>query len=193
MSAPPPIQIKPARSSSDLCTMHCLFRAYANSLKIDLAYQGFAAELATLPGAYAPPRGELLLAISPSAGDQALGCVCLRPILPDGCCEMKRLYVSPEGRGRGLGRALVEAVVGVARRMGYRFMRLDTLPTMVEATALYRSIGFRPVEPYYDTPVEGTVFLERELGLKTEWGEVEAVERTDAVASDRKRVREEDT
>lgn len=164
MPALGPIQIKPARSPSDLCTAHSLFRVYASSLNLDLAYQDFATELATLPGAYAPPRGELLLAVSPSAGGQALGCVCLRPIPPDGCCEMKRLYVSPEGRGCGLGKALVEAVVGVAGRMGYRVMRLDTLPTMAKAMELYRSMGFRAVEPYYETPVEGTVFLERELG-----------------------------
>lgn len=160
---PHPIWIKPARSPSDLCTTHDLFRAYASSLTLDLSYQDFATELATLPGAYAPPRGEVLLAVS---GDRSLGCVCLRPILSDDCCEMKRLYVSPEGRGLGLGRALVEAAVDVAGRMGYRVMRLDTLPTMVEAVALYRSIGFRPIEPYYDTPVKGTVFLERELGAE---------------------------
>lgn len=166
MPSPPPIQIKPARTPSNLRTTQYLFTAYANSLKVDLAYQDFATELANLPGAYAPPRGELLLAVSPSVGSQVLGCVCLRPIPPDGCCEMKRLYVSPEGRGQGLGRALVEAVVSVAGRMGYQVMRLDTLPTMVEAVALYQSMGFRAVEPYYNSPVEGTVFLERELGVE---------------------------
>ena len=92
-----------------------------------------------------------------------LGCVGLRPIPPDGCCEMKRLYVAPAGCGLGLGRALLEAVIAEAVRIGYRRMRLDTLPGMVEATALYRRAGFVPIAPYYDMPLAGTMFLERSL------------------------------
>lgn len=154
-------QIRPARSAADIEATTRLFEAYAASLGVDLAFQDFAAELASLPGKYAPPAGELLLARD-SRGEP-LGCVGLRPIAPDGCCEMKRLYVSPRGRGLGLGRALVEAVIGEAVRIGYREMRLDTLPFMAEAVALYRKIGFVPIEPYYDTPVAGTIFLGRSL------------------------------
>jgi GNAT superfamily N-acetyltransferase len=154
-------QIRPVRSAADIEATTRLFEAYAASLGVDLAFQDFAAELASLPGKYAPPAGELLLARDSRGAP--LGCVGLRPIAPDGCCEMKRLYVSPRGRGLGLGRALVEAVIGEAVRIGYREMRLDTLPFMAEAVALYRKIGFVPIEPYYDTPLAGTIFLGRSL------------------------------
>ncbi|MBX6745300.1 MAG: GNAT family N-acetyltransferase [Acetobacteraceae bacterium] len=156
-----PFRIGPARSAADLEATARLFEAYAASLGVDLAFQGFAAELASLPGSYAPPAGELLLARDPHG--QPLGCVALRPMPFEGCCEMKRLYVSPPGRGLGLGRALVEAAIGEAVRIGYREMRLDTLPFMAEAIALYRKTGFVPVEPYYDTPLAGTIFLGRRL------------------------------
>lgn len=138
-----------------------LFRAYAASLDVDLAYQNFEAEMASMPGKYAPPAGELLLARDPAG--TPIGCVGLRPLDVPGCCEMKRLYVSPQARGTGLGRRLIEAVVGEAERIGYREMRLDTLPSMAEAIALYRQAGFEPIEPYYDTPVRGTLFLRRRL------------------------------
>lgn len=154
-------RIAPARSADDLDAAARLFDAYASSLGIDLSFQDFSAELATLPGKYAPPAGELLLARD--AGGEPLGCVGLRPMALDGRCEMKRLYVSPRGRGLGLGRALVEAVVGKAVRIGYREMRLDTLPAMAGALALYRKAGFVPIEPYYDTPLAGTIFLGRPL------------------------------
>jgi ribosomal protein S18 acetylase RimI-like enzyme len=154
-------QITAVRSAADLDATTRLFEAYASSLAVDLSCQDFAAELATLPGKYAPPAGELLLARD--LHGEPLGCVGLRPIAPDGCCEMKRLYVPPRGRGLGLGRALVDAVIGEAVRIGYREMRLDSLPTMVEAIALYREAGFEPIAPYYATPVEGTIFLGRRL------------------------------
>lgn len=154
-------RISPVRSAADLEATARLFGAYAASLAIDLSYQGFAAELATLPGRYAAPAGELLLARD--LHGEPLGCVGLRPMEPQGCCEMKRLYVAPRGRGLGLGRALVDAVVGEAARIGYREMRLDTLPSMAGAIALYGKAGFRPIEPYYDTPVAGTIFLARPL------------------------------
>ena len=154
-------RIAPVRTADDLAATVKLFRAYAASLAIDLSYQGFEAEMAAMPGKYAPPAGELLLA-RPADGT-ALGCVGLRPIEPRGCCEMKRLYVSPEGRGLGLGGKLVEAVVREAVRIGYREMMLDTLPSMAEAIALYRKSGFEPTAPYYDTPVIGTIFLRRAL------------------------------
>ena len=156
-----PFRIGPAVAGADIADTARLFQAYAASLDVDLGYQGFAAELAGLPGGYAPPGGALLLARG--LGGEALGCVALRPMAAEGCCEMKRLYVAPAGRGLGLGRALVDAVVGAAAGLGYREMRLDTLPSMDAAIALYRSAGFRPIAPYYDTPVAGTLFLARRL------------------------------
>ena len=151
----------PAVTQADLAAAASLFRAYAASLPIDLAYQGFEAELAALPGKYAPQHGALLLARGKDGA--SLGCVALRAIEPEGCCEMKRLYVSPEGRGLGLGKALVQAILSEAAKLGYREIRLDTLPTMTGALALYRKMGFEPVAAYYDTPIAGTVFLAKRL------------------------------
>jgi ribosomal protein S18 acetylase RimI-like enzyme len=157
----PSFRIAPVRTANDLASTVRLFRAYASSLHIDLSYQGFEAEMEAMPGEYAPPAGELLLARD--SNGTPVGCVGLRPIDPQGCCEMKRLYVSPETRGFGLGERLVDAVVKEAARIGYREMRLDTLPSMTGAIALYRKLGFEPMEPYYDTPVIGTIFLRRSL------------------------------
>ena len=153
--------ITPANSANDLSSAAALFLDYARSLPIDLSYQDFSAELASLPGKYAPPHGALLLARSADGG--ALGCVALRPLADEGCCEMKRLYVVPSGRGLGLGKALVELIVGEAARLGYAEMRLDTLPSMTGALALYASFGFKPIPAYYDTPIEGTVFLAKRI------------------------------
>jgi len=157
---PAGVQIRRAESAGDLAAVAALFEAYAQSLGVDLGYQDFAAEVADLPGKYGPPGGELLIAAGP-AGD-VLGCVALRPER-GGDAEMKRLYVAPAGRRMGLGRALVEAIVSRARSIGYCGIKLDTLPTMAEALALYRQTGFGPTPRYYDTPVEGTVFLRRAL------------------------------
>jgi GNAT superfamily N-acetyltransferase len=157
----PVFQIRAVRSAADLAAVVALFRAYADSLGIDLDYQDFATELATMPGKYAPPAGELLLARDLRGAP--LGCVALRPLTAEGCCEMKRLYVLPSGRGAGLGKALVDAILQKAARIGYREIRLDTLPDMAEAMALYRQAGFAAVDPYYDTPVAGTRFLGRSL------------------------------
>jgi ribosomal protein S18 acetylase RimI-like enzyme len=154
-------QIAAVRSSADVEAAAELFSAYAASLGTDLAYQDFATELATLPGKYAPPTGELLLARDLAGA--VLGCVALRPMAAPGCGEIKRLFVLPAGRGLGLGRALVERVQDAARRIGYREVRLDTLPEMTEAIALYRKLGFTPIEPYYATPVAGTRYLGRSL------------------------------
>ncbi|MFC0388105.1 GNAT family N-acetyltransferase [Muricoccus vinaceus] len=156
-----PFRIAPVATGADLADVAGLFRAYAASLGVDLGYQGFEEEVAGLPGRYAPPPGALLLARGPAG--EVLGCAALRPMAADGCCEMKRLYVSPAGRGMGLGRALVKAVLLEGARIGYREMRLDTLPFMAAAIALYHSAGFVPVPAYYDTPVAGTVFLGRSL------------------------------
>jgi len=154
-------EITQVRTAEDLACVVRLFRAYASSLDVDLSYQNFDAEVATLPGQYARPAGELLLA---RAGNGVpVGCVALRPIHPDGCCEMKRLYVIPEARGTGTGERLVEAIIHASLRIGYHEMRLDTLPTMAGAIALYQKCGFEPIEPYYSTPVAGTLFLRRIL------------------------------
>ncbi|TPG51533.1 GNAT family N-acetyltransferase [Roseomonas nepalensis] len=156
--------LRPVRSAEDRRDAAALVAAYGASLGVDLAYQGFAEELAGLPGRYAPPGGEMLLARAGGPGAAPLGCVALRPLGPAGTAEMKRLYVVPAGRGMGLGLALVEAVLGEARRMGYARVVLDTLPFMAEAAALYRRAGFVEIEPYYETPVAGTIFLGRALG-----------------------------
>ncbi len=138
-----------------------LFRAYEASLDTDLCFQGFEAEVASLPGKYAPPHGALFIAVTTDG--EAVGCVALRPVEPDGACEMKRLYVAPAGRGSGLGKALMQAVIREARRIGYREMRLDTLPSMTTAQAMYREAGFVSIDPYYDTPVGGSVFMALDL------------------------------
>jgi ribosomal protein S18 acetylase RimI-like enzyme len=153
--------IIPVGTADQLADTVRLFRDYEASLDTDLCFQGFEAEVASLPGKYAPPQGALFVARS--AGGEALGCVALRPVEPAGACEMKRLYVAPQGRGLGLGRALMEAVIAEARRIGYREMRLDTLPSMTTAQAMYREAGFVPIDPYYDTPVGGTVFMALDL------------------------------
>jgi len=137
-----------------------LFEEYAAALGISLCFQNFDKELADLPGAYAPPDGRLFLAFYEN---KLAGCVGLRKI-GDGTCEMKRLYVRPEFRGKRIGRALTEKLITEARALGYAQMRLDTLPAkMDDAIRLYRSLGFREIEPYYHNPVEGALFMELSL------------------------------
>jgi ribosomal protein S18 acetylase RimI-like enzyme len=153
--------IRPA-AAHEMTTVAVLFRGYAASLGVDLSFQGFEGELTSLPGAYAAPGGSLLLAVSPQTADP-LGCVAIRKLAEAGACEMKRLYVSPDARGMGLGRALAVAAMETAIRTGYRTMRLDTLPLMSSAQALYRSLGFEATRPYYDTPVAGTMFMRKTL------------------------------
>jgi putative acetyltransferase len=157
--ASPGTALRVARFPEDADEVRRLFLAYAAALDIDLCFQGFAEELAALPGHYAEPAGTVLLA---AMGGASVGCVALRP-LAAGRCEMKRLYVEPGAQGLGLGRKLVEAVLGQARTRGYRSMRLDTLPSMVSALALYRSFGFEPISPYRHNPVPGAIYLEKRL------------------------------
>lgn len=153
--------IVPAQWPRDVRDVATLLREYAATLPVDLAYQGFEEEVTGLPGMYGAPSGALLIARD-TAGC-SLGCVAVRAIAPPGCCEMKRLFVSPLARGLGLGRALMNAIVSQATRLGYREMRLDTLPTMTAAIAMYRRAGFREIDAYYAPAPEGTLFMTRSL------------------------------
>ncbi|MGW8195557.1 MAG: GNAT family N-acetyltransferase [Desulforhopalus sp.] len=155
----PDIDIIQAIKSGQVACARRLFEEYAAWLGIDLSYQGFAAELRALPGSYAPPRGRLLLA---QVKGVAAGCVALRP-LESGICEMKRLFVRPGFRGMGLGSLLAARIVEEARALGYRTMRLDTLPFMQGAISLYETLGFSRCPAYYDTPLTETIFMELKL------------------------------
>lgn len=137
-----------------------LFREYEVSLGVSLCFQGFAEELAGLPGKYAPPKGELLLA---RVGGAVAGCVALRPLDEDGACEMKRLYVRPAFRGTGAGRRLAGAIVAAAVERGYRVMRLDTLEKLGAAVALYEAMGFRRIGAYCVNPLDGVLYMEKTL------------------------------
>lgn len=136
-----------------------LFQEYAASLDFSLCFQGFEQELAGLPGNYAPPEGRLLLAWE---SGQAVGCVALRK-LKDGIAEMKRLYVRPGHRGERIGQKLVLTAIDQARAAGYGRIRLDTLPSMEQAIALYQSLGFKQITPYRHNPLPGALFMELNL------------------------------
>lgn len=157
------VLIAPARGAAQLADTKRLFLAYADWLGFSLDFQDFDAELAALPGAYAPPLGEIWLA---HLDGKAVGCVAVRP-LDDGAAELKRLYVAPAGRGRGLGRRLVVRAIVFAARAGFRALKLDTLGDgrMEAAGRLYRSLGFEPCEKYNDNPLEAAEFLSLDLLL----------------------------
>lgn len=149
-----------AKSKKEIQDARTLLEEYAAWLEVSLCFQNFDQELAGLPGDYAPPAGRLLLAFE---DDQLVGCIALRELRAS-TCEMKRLFLRPEFRGRGLGRALVERIIEEARQIGYKQMCLDTLPgSMDQAIALYSSIGFKEIEPYYNNPVAGAKFMELRL------------------------------
>ena len=149
-------QIIPVRSVLDVKDATTLFYQYAKWLNLDLGFQDFDAEMASMPGKYAPPRGELLLARTTEGGP--VGCVAVR-YLAEGICEMKRLFVTDAAKGLGIGKALVSAVIEAGSKLGYQDMRLDTLPHMEAAVNMYKSFGFVEIPPYYPTPLPGTVFL----------------------------------
>jgi putative acetyltransferase len=136
-----------------------LFIEYAESLGVDLSFQGFDEELASLPGKYAEPGGALFLCMR---GAESAGCVAVRPIEGD-VCEMKRLWVRPRFRGQALGLRLATAAIDAACRLGYRTMKLDTLGSMHHAQRLYRTLGFHEIPPYYDNPIPGAVYLQKSL------------------------------
>jgi len=154
------VNLIPAHSQKHIPLVRDLFKEYAAWLGFDLCFQDFDRELAELPGDYAPPTGRLLLAME---GNQVAGCVALRRFEDDDTCEMKRLYVRPAFRGRGIGRTLAIAIIDEARTIGYKRMRLDTVPSMTTAMSLYEMLGFRDVEPYRHNPIEGVRFMELTL------------------------------
>jgi ribosomal protein S18 acetylase RimI-like enzyme len=153
-----------AYKTEQLQSVRELFLEYRDSLGLDLCFQNFNEELAELPGRYAAPKGRLLLAMD---GEEATGCVALREIGP-GVCEMKRLYVRPKFRQQGTGRLLARTVIKAARDIGYERMRLDTLSSMREAIALYESLDFQRIEPYYANPIVDAVFMEFCIRPRTE-------------------------
>jgi GNAT superfamily N-acetyltransferase len=152
--------IRQATTADDVARARALFVEYAQWLKVDLCFQGFAEELKTLPGAYAPPRGRLLLA---GATDDAFACIALRPLESAGLAEVKRLYVQPAHRGERWGYRLAEKLIAEARVIGYRELKLDTLEWMTPARDLYASLGFRECAAYYDNPLTGVVYMRLEL------------------------------
>jgi putative acetyltransferase len=159
------VSLSASPAAAELEVVRSLFREYADSLGFSLSFQGFEEELAGLPGPYAPPPGRLMLAFTEAgegAAGEPAGCAALRPLEP-GVCELKRMYIPPAFRGRGLGRLLAERLLAEARRAGYESIRLDTIDTMKEALGLYRSLGFREISPYRYNPIPGAIYLEKDL------------------------------
>ena len=172
IAEPRAAEIRYVATPRDIELARTLFVEYAQWLKVDLCFQGFDEELATLPGAYVPPLGRLLLAGAPG---EAFACIALRPLVGDGGCgrggeaasartdaltgEVKRLYVQPAHRGEGWARRLAQMLLDEARAIGYRELKLDTLSWMSPARALYASLGFRECAPYYRNPLPGVVYM----------------------------------
>jgi putative acetyltransferase len=159
-SAVQPFDFQRAESPGQIAAIRELFLEYAQSLGFSLCFQSFDQELAGLPGDYAPPDGMLVLATD---NGQPAGCVALHELAP-GICEMKRLYVRSQFRGKGLGRELAQKVIAEARQLGYKKLRLDTVePVMKTAVAMYRQLGFREIPSYRQNPIEGALYMEHEL------------------------------
>ncbi|MGA9883581.1 MAG: GNAT family N-acetyltransferase [Candidatus Acidiferrales bacterium] len=154
-------RIETAEAPEFVAITRKLFIEYSESLKVDLCFQGFAEELARLPGEYARPAGRLLLAFDQR---EAIGCGALRPI-DSIVCEMKRLYIRRAFRGKGAGGAMIDALVSAAREIGYQRMRLDTLPLMETAIGIYRTLGFKEIPPYRHNPVPGALYFELDLRM----------------------------
>jgi GNAT superfamily N-acetyltransferase len=148
-----------AFTDGDAAAVRRLLADYAASLEVDLGFQSFDDEVATLPGRYAPPRGAMLVA---RVDGEAIGCVGVRAFDPE-TCELKRLFVVPARRGGGTGLRLLEGAVFEARRLGYRRLRLDTIPGMERAQAMYERFGFREIDAYTENPIAGTRYLELDL------------------------------
>ncbi len=154
------VEIRAAAGPEDMATLRALFLEYRDWLRVDLCFQDFETELATLPGAYAPPKGALWLA---TVDGELAGCVGFRPHQGEGACEMKRLWLRPAYRKLGLGRRLAETCIEAARAAGYRTIYLDTLGFMDAARALYASLGFHEIPAYYDNPLDDVRYLELDL------------------------------
>jgi len=156
----PGVALVQAESPAQVAQARELFLEYAQSLGVDLCFQNFEQELAGLPGHYAPPSGRLLLA---EYDGQLAGCAALRQWQP-GVCEMKRLYLRPSFRGKGLGRVIAETIIAEARNAGYQHMRLDTIePIMKDAVEMYRKLGFKEIAPYRANPIAGAIYMELQL------------------------------
>ena len=153
------VELVIAKSENDMEAARGLMREYAATLGFDLCFQDFERELNRLPSGYGPPCGRLRLAL---LRGEPIGCIAIRKLEAD-ICEMKRLYVKPAWRGRGIGRSLAEMGIRDARELKYRSIRLDTIPSMVAATALYRSLGFHEIEAYRYNPIPGAIYLELKL------------------------------
>ncbi len=160
ISATNGFELRQAKSPEQIDAIRELFLEYAQSLNFSLCFQSFEQELAELPGGYAPPEGRLWVA---AHVPQLAGCVALHKLEPE-ICEMKRLYVRPQFRGKGLGRVLAERVVADGREIGYKRLRLDTVePVMRDAVGLYRRLGFKEIAPYRENPIAGALYMDLEL------------------------------
>lgn len=154
------MRIIPAHTPDHTPTVRQLFIEYQQWLNFSLCFQGFDKELAELPGTYSPPNGRIYIALS---DEQIAGCIALRPMNEQGICEMKRLFVREEFRGKGIGRMLAERIIADALEIGYRTMRLDTLQRMETARAIYTQLGFTVIPKYYDNPMDEVVYMELRL------------------------------
>jgi putative acetyltransferase len=154
-----PFELSPANSSDDFTIARALFLEYRTELNVDLCFQSFTAELDNLPALYAPPTGRLIIA---RVDGKIAGCVAVKKIDTE-ICEMKRLYVKPEFRGKKVGIALVKRIIEIARELDYKIMRLDTLTTLERAVSIYRRIGFNTISPYYHNPLPNVLFFEKSL------------------------------